>query len=81
MGKIIKKEKVLCDMVKDITCDCCGRSCIDRIGMNYEFSWLSASWGYGSRKDDTQWNFYLCELCSDRVMEFIEKKKEEGCEG
>uniref|UniRef100_A0A6M3LII4 Uncharacterized protein n=1 Tax=viral metagenome TaxID=1070528 RepID=A0A6M3LII4_9ZZZZ len=57
--------------IKDVFCDCCGKSCIDSCGMNYEHSYLSASWGYGSRKDDTSWGYYFCEECSDKIKKMF----------
>ena len=58
--------------IEDVLCDICGKSCRDGYDMNYEFSTLSASWGYGSHKDSERWYGEFCESCSDKIKEFIE---------
>ena len=68
IGKVIKEREEL----EDIICDICGKSCRDKYDMNYEFSELSASWGYGSHRDTEQWNVEFCEDCSNKIKEFIE---------
>lgn len=71
MRKIRKITKEI-EEVEDIICDICGKSCRDKYDMNYEYSTLSASWGYGSHKDTEQWQGDFCENCSDKIKEFIE---------
>lgn len=52
---------------KDILCDKCGKSCIDSIGMNYEYASVSVIWGYGSRKDEQKHEAQICEPCYDAL--------------
>jgi len=68
----IKKATREIEELEDIICDICGKSCKDDLNMNYEFSTLSASWGYGSHADTTQWYGEFCESCSGKIKEFIE---------
>lgn len=70
--KKIKKATKEIEELEDLICDICGKSCRDHLDMNYEFSTLSASWGYGSSKDTTQWHGDFCENCSNKIKEFIE---------
>jgi hypothetical protein len=75
MGVVKADELVTCEITIDIFCDMCGesvRSCED---IDYEYSCLQASWGYESSKDCTSWNYYFCEACSDKIMEFIKSKQ------
>ena len=60
------------EKVDTVICDICGKSCKDNFNMNYEFSSLSASWGYGSHKDGSLWGGDFCEGCSDKIKDFIE---------
>lgn len=57
----------------DILCDCCGKSCRQR--MDYECANFCAQWGYDSNKDEVNWDFYFCEECSDKIFKFIEDLK------
>ena len=69
----IKKVSREIDEIEDIFCDICCKSCRDAFfDMNYEFSTLSASWGYSSHKDGTNWSGTFCENCSNKIKEFIE---------
>lgn len=80
----IKKEEV----VVDIICDSCGKSCkvnegiidnparIDNKEMYYSFEYmkLEANWGYHSGKDLTNMTAHLCEKCVDEKLSFIKFK-------
>jgi len=68
----IKNKKVTEPKLVDITCDVCGKSCRDKMDMNYEMISLQGSWGYCSRKDGLNWLCDLCEDCADKVKQFIE---------
>lgn len=52
---------------EDITCDKCGKSCLDSLGMNFEFAEIEAMWGYGSSKDTTRHRAEVCEPCYDAM--------------
>jgi len=69
--KVYETEEVKQEIVKDIICDCCGKSCFEIC--DYEYAQLRATWGYGSHRDTEQWNCDLCEQCSDKVKKYIEE--------
>lgn len=78
MPEIYEKQQIEEDILIDILCDSCGKSCKVESSFSgglYEFAQFIAGWGYGSRKDGDQWNFLLCEDCADRVYEFIKGEK------
>jgi len=60
-GHIDKKVEVVCDICKQSTSK----------GLNCEFATLSATWGYYSKKDTEMHTVHLCEICYDKVIEFI----------
>ncbi len=83
----LKKQEV----VIDILCDICGKSCkvnegviendlrVDNGEKTYEFSYmnLSAYWGYYSEhNDEEKWTAQVCEKCVDEKLSFITFKKE-----
>lgn len=82
----LKKSEV----VTDITCDCCGKSCkvyegkiendmrVDNGEMFYKFEYLKLEthWGYRSGKDTEKWSAQICEKCVDEKLSFIKFKKE-----
>jgi hypothetical protein len=79
MAEVIKKVKKEVDVVVDILCDCCGKSCRGKHG-DYEYMELNASWGYGTNKDLEKWTAKVCETCVDekfktminfQVMDFM----------
>lgn len=72
MGKVTKHNKVDTEILTDTICDWCGKSC--KQDMDYECSIFQAHWGYGSKKDCESWECYLCEDCSDKLKDYIEKK-------
>ncbi len=69
--KIKKKIKKEVSVLEDVICDSCGKSCIDKSGMNFEFMEMKANWGYGSKKDMEQWTAHICENCVDEKLSFI----------
>jgi len=79
MADVIKKVKKEVDVVVDILCDCCGKSCKDLMG-EFQYMELNASWGYSSKKDLEKWTAKVCEKCVDekfktminfQVMDFM----------
>ena len=74
MEKIVKK-KIVREVVQDIICDCCGKSCLDSEKVNYELANLSAHWGFYSERDLEKWECDLCEKCAVKVKEFIDRKE------
>lgn len=63
--RVAAQEKREVEVLTDITCDLCGKTCRDSIGVNLEFATLSARWGYGSRKDCETHEAHICEDCYD----------------
>jgi hypothetical protein len=66
-------EKVI-EVVDDVTCDVCGKSCKDHMD-NMEQATLSAYWGYSSKKDGQNYEVDICENCFDKTLEFLSKLK------
>jgi hypothetical protein len=79
--KKIKTTSRKVEVVVDITCDCCGKSCkkfISNDGVfNFEYMTLKAKWGYGSKHDLEAWEAQVCEGCVDKKFKGIKFKKEE----
>lgn len=71
--KHIEKELKEQDVLKDITCDCCGESCQTEYG--FEYMGLSANWGFMSNKDLEKWEAQICEKCVDENFSKIKFKK------
>ena len=64
MAEVKKKIRKMVDVVTDILCDCCGKSCKVENG-DYEYMELKASWGYSTKKDLERWTAKVCEKCVD----------------
>lgn len=72
-----KKELVESQVVQNIVCDCCGKSCAvgDPEVNQYEYLEMSSSWGYHSNKDLQTWTAQICESCTDTHLSFIKFNK------
>lgn len=80
--RVFEKENKAVDVMSDVICDCCGKSCkvfIDQkhTVVNFECMTLKANWGYGSGKDMERWTAQICEKCVDEKFGFIKFKKED----
>ena len=64
-----------CESIKDIICDCCGKSCKVDDDV-FEFIEIEKHWGYYSKKDLQKWTAQICENCVDEKLIFIKFKKE-----
>ena len=53
------------ELLDDVICDKCGKSCMDDIKNGFEFATISAHWGYGSNKDLEDHEAHVCEKCYD----------------
>lgn len=81
-NKQIQNRKT--EVIVDITCDCCGKSCKmydgraddDMLFSVFEFMKMEANWGYCSGKDTEKWTAQICEKCVDEKLSFIKFKKE-----
>jgi len=75
MADIKKKIRKTVEVVTDILCDCCGKSCKVKsiIGgqPQYEFMELKAFWGFNSKKDLAKWSAKVCESCVDKKLSKI----------
>lgn len=76
MGIIREKQTVEQEVVVDLVCDICEKTTMNKIGESYEYASFLAVWGYGSKKDETEWVLYFCESCADLIYTFIEERKE-----
>lgn len=78
--KTYKKKTV--KVTDHIYCDSCGKDCtITEPTHEHEYAILSATWGYFSNQDGTQYDIELCENCFNEVLELIKKKRKRtlGC--
>lgn len=71
MKKIAQKT---IEVIDDIECDICGKTCKDHME-NFENASLTAYWGYSSKKDGQQYDIDICENCFDKTLEFLTKLK------
>jgi hypothetical protein len=75
-----KRENKPVNVIDDIFCDMCGKSCSvfpykNIGGMENEkqqiYISLESHWGYGSGKDATYWKAQICEKCVDEKLKPI----------
>ncbi len=76
--KKIKTVSKKVEVVTDVICDSCGKSCkvyLDqkKKTFNFEFMTLDAHWGYGSGKDMERQQAQICESCVDKKLSPIIK--------
>lgn len=69
--KTFKKKTV--KVLDKIYCDSCGENCSKDI--DHEYAELSATWGYCSNQDGTQYDIQICENCFNEVLESLKKKR------
>lgn len=70
--EITRKETKEVEVVDDIICNRCGKSCETALEGLYEAAELIADWGYGSSKDGERSKAHLCEECFDGIVaEFV----------
>jgi hypothetical protein len=64
------------DVLSDVTCDCCGKSCgVPNEPYTYEYMTMTSEWGYNSSKDTERWEAHICEKCVDTKFGFIKFTK------
>lgn len=63
-------DKVPKEVVVDVQCDICGKSCKTDFGLT-ECAELYSHWGYASNKDGEKHMCQMCETCYDKVKSFI----------
>lgn len=73
----MKTYKTVKRKIEDtVRCDMCDYLCtIDQFGS--EYATLEATWGYGSKKDGKKYDIQLCELCFDKIIQYIKKHRKE----
>lgn len=76
MGIEYITKNIVADVVEDVKCDICGESCKIVASPDFEYSQLFADWGYGSKNDGEKWDYTFCEVCSLKIVAFIEALKE-----
>ena len=69
--KTFKKKTV--KVLDKIYCDSCGENCSKDI--DHEYAELSATWGYWSKQDGTQYHIEMCENCFNEVLESLKKRR------
>jgi len=57
--------------IDKIYCDCCGENCSKNI--DHEYAELSATWGYCSKQDGTQYDIQICENCFNEVLQSMKQ--------
>ena len=63
---IYEKKLVETEVVKDVICNKCGKSC--KTEWEFESATLIGSWGYGSKKDGVLNEAEICEACFDEFV-------------
>lgn len=66
MGEVFGTRTQEVDVLNDIICDNCKKSCGTKYGI--EAATISANWGYGTRKDGENHRGFLCEECYDWLL-------------
>jgi hypothetical protein len=68
------------EVLVDILCDSCGKSCKGErpLSRNFHRMNLSVKWGYGSKHDLEEWSAQICEACVLEKLEPIIKFNKES---
>ncbi len=61
--KITTTQDIRTEVVTDVICDICGKSCHDGDIGNQEYLQMSSSWGYSSPWDTETWSAQVCITC------------------
>jgi hypothetical protein len=59
--KKYKKEQTVIDVLDDVICDSCGKSCYN--GWEFGYTEVQHSYGYGSELDGTIFKADICDKC------------------
>ena len=65
---ITRKEQQEVEVVDDVLCNNCGKSCSSFVAGVHEAAELVAHLGYGSLKDTERHQSHLCEECYDGIV-------------
>ena len=73
------KREVREEKVYGYECDICRSSCNKSTGESdvFEYATLFARWGYYSNKDLESHECHMCEVCYDKITDFIKSLR--GC--
>lgn len=80
--KIKEVVEIQQQIITDIICDSCGKSCTYHIDDNkyhsiHNYFELISRFGYGSKKDGEEWTAQICEKCVDEKLSFINFNKKQ----
>jgi hypothetical protein len=67
------------EVVTDVICDSCGKSCLTEYGP--EYMTLQANWGFMSNHDLETWEAHVCGECVDSKFSFISFDKKSSWTG
>lgn len=59
--KKYRKEQSVVDVLDDVICDSCGKSCFN--GCELSHAEIQHSFGYGSELDGTIYTAHICDKC------------------
>lgn len=65
---VTRKETQEVELIDDVICNKCGKSCRDETTGLIEAVPLSMTWGYGSSKDGEGHESHVCEHCYDEII-------------
>jgi hypothetical protein len=79
--KVLEKKSIETDILIDILCDVCGKSCNSfaeqaNYPVIFNYLELSADWGYGSKLDGEEWKAQVCVDCAKEKFDFVNFSKE-----
>ncbi len=63
---ITETQKVERDVVVDVICNMCEKSCT--LGYGQEYTSCLGDWGYGSRRDGLMDHWHLCQDCTEDIV-------------
>lgn len=72
--KITETKTYKTEIIKDILCDVCGKSCCKFTKSKLiatESATITADWGYYSDSDGKQYNIEICENCFYDVLTYL----------
>lgn len=70
--EIKKKVSKKIEVISDVICDKCKKSC--RIEKNFEYLTISGSFGFNSKHDLESWTAHICEDCAEELAKVINFK-------
>lgn len=62
---ITEKKQVTAEMITDVICDFCGKSC--KGVYDFEYATIDYNWGYGSKFDGDTGSYHMCDECFKKL--------------